>query len=97
MNIRVWLEARRPAAPADLIGAMVDARSPASTADVRTVLGQAALSDLARARARPGRVRASAFHLLAADGLLTYACEAALDENAPAEALRQVLRGIDTP
>ena len=27
----------------------------------------------------PGRVRASAFHLLTADALITYACEEALD------------------
>ena len=42
---------------------------------------------LDEARARPGRVRASAFSLLLADGLLTYACEAALDEADPDAAL----------
>ncbi len=43
------------------------------------------------ARAQPGRVRESAFHLLAADALVTYACEAALEEGDPPAALRTIL------
>jgi len=34
-------------------------------------------------RVRPGRVRGSAFELLGADALLTYACEAALELEDP--------------
>jgi hypothetical protein len=43
------------------------------------------------ARARPGRVRASAFPLLEADALITYACEAALETDDPEGALRRIL------
>jgi hypothetical protein len=46
---------------------------------------------LEAALARPGRVRESAFRLLEADALLTYACEAALEAEDPAGALRRIL------
>jgi hypothetical protein len=52
------------------------------------------LAELGRARAEPGRVRRSAFHLLAADALVTYACEAALEHADPEEALRRVLERV---
>jgi hypothetical protein len=39
------------------------------------------------ARARPGRVRQSAFDVLTADALITYACEAALASEDPGVAL----------
>jgi hypothetical protein len=42
-------------------------------------------------RRRPGRVRESAFALLVADGLLTYACEAALESEDAEEALERLL------
>jgi hypothetical protein len=42
------------------------------------------------ARARPGRVRASAFELLVADALVTYACEAALETEDPVAALEAI-------
>jgi hypothetical protein len=53
-----------------------------------TYLARTALDET---RANPGRVRQSAFHLLAADALVTYACEAALDEADPSAALRTIL------
>lgn len=59
-----------------------------STAHRVTLLARMALDE---ARAKPGRVRESAFHLLAADALVTYACEAALDEADPSTALRTIL------
>lgn len=37
--------------------------------------------------ARPGRVRESAFELLVADALVTYACEAALESDDAVKAL----------
>ena len=49
---------------------------------------------LDQARARPGRVRESAFRLLEADALLTYACEAALETEGPDAALRRILQVI---
>jgi len=42
----------------------------------------------------PGRVRESAFDLLAADALLTYACEAALESPDPEGVLGAILRRI---
>ncbi|MDF2697623.1 MAG: hypothetical protein K0S65_6006, partial [Labilithrix sp.] len=41
--------------------------------------------------ARLGRVRDSAFRLLEADALLTYACEAALERDDPETALQRIL------
>ena len=52
---------------------------------------------LASARSRPGRVRETAFELLLADALLTYACEAALEEERPEEALRTILAEVAAP
>jgi len=52
------------------------------------------MSCLDAARARPGRVRESAFRLLEADALLTYACEAALESGDPEAALRRILSVI---
>jgi hypothetical protein len=48
-------------------------------------------------RARPGRARASAFELLGADALITHACEAALDEEDPAEVLTGFIRAAAAP
>jgi hypothetical protein len=53
-----------------------------------------ALEALDRARANPGRVRASAFELLGADALLTYACEAATESDDPTGALEEILRAV---
>ncbi len=63
----------------------------AALADALTEAGRRRLDD---ARARPGRVRASAFRLLEADALLTYACEAALESDDPATALRRTLAAV---
>jgi hypothetical protein len=67
---------------------------PAETdADVEAhvALAREARVRLDLARAHPGRVRESAFRLLEADALLTYACEAALEAEDPEAALRRVL------
>lgn len=50
------------------------------------------LRALDRARTHPGRVRQSAFDLLAADALLSWACEAALEQPDPGAALDALLR-----
>ncbi len=50
-----------------------------------------ARAHLDQARARPGRVRESAFDLLTADALVTYAAEAALESDDPESALRGLL------
>jgi hypothetical protein len=54
-------------------------------------LVQAARARLEMACASPGRVRESAFRLLEADALFTYACEAALDLEDSDDALRRIL------
>jgi hypothetical protein len=46
---------------------------------------------LTMALSRPGRQRASAFRLLEADALFTYACEAALESEDPMGVLRRIL------
>ncbi len=87
-DIRTWIAARQPAAPMDLRPWLhTDVESGSMTERI-TLLARTALDE---ARANPGRVRQSAFDLLAADALVTYACEAALDEADPSAALRTIL------
>lgn len=90
MRARDFLATREPAPPEALArwldGTALDAAEPLDA------LARAGLQALDAARAEPGRVRSSAFHLLAADALLTYACEAALEAEDPASALDDLLR-----
>ena len=101
-HVRSWLAARRPAAHMDLgpwLQADAEWRAGStsveggaaydlSMTDRMTRPGVAAIGE---AKARPGRVRDSAFQLLAGDALLTYACEAALEEPDPEAALHGIL------
>lgn len=85
-----WMASRRPAAPAPLAAWLlreVEGRQLSSAS-----LMDAGLAALDRARAHPGKRRASAFELLGADALITHACEVALDEGAPAESLTEFIR-----
>jgi hypothetical protein len=91
-GVRAWLEARRPVPPPDLATRLPDAAHEGET-PVHT-LTDAGRARLDEARARPGRVRDSAFALLEADALLTYACEAALETRDPAGALRSILASV---
>jgi hypothetical protein len=50
---------------------------------------------LARALSHPGRDRSAAFELLAADALLTYACEEAAREEDVEGALAAILRRVE--
>ena len=87
-DIDAWMEARRLAAPMDL-GPWLHADGESGSMTERiTLLARKALDE---ARARPGRLRESAFQLLAADALVTYACEAALEQADPSAALRAIL------
>jgi hypothetical protein len=83
-----WIVSRRPAPPPDLAAAL---RLEGSGVGLDAALSAAGSARLAEARARPGRVRDSAFRLLEADALITYACEAALETEDPPAALRRVL------
>ncbi|GMV04800.1 MAG: hypothetical protein AMXMBFR53_10800 [Gemmatimonadota bacterium] len=80
-DARAFLATRTPAPPPALgrwlAGTDLDGASPGEG------LAREALAALDRARSAPGRVRESAFHLLGADALLTYACEAALEGDHP--------------
>ena len=83
-----WLATRRPEPAPDLAKAIAFEEASGELEQVLTTEG---LSRLHLARARLGRERASAFRLLEADALITYACEAALDGEAPEDALRRIL------
>lgn len=73
-----WLADREPPAPEELLRRLELGLSQGSS--VSEALGDAAAHHVNEALKRLGRNREGAFHLLAADALLTYACEAAADE-----------------
>ena len=87
---RAFLATRTPPAPAPLATWLEGV--PLGPGTTTEALLHAGLSELDAARSAPGRVRTSAFHLLAADALLTYACEAALEADDPRAALVEILR-----
>ena len=96
-DLTAWVEARRPPAPADLAERVrrSGTEHPADP-DRVTALVRMASDRLDAARASRGRVRESAFQLLAADALVTYACEAALEADDPVASLGQILSvGVD--
>lgn len=90
-DLSAWLVERKPEPPEDLGTGMAGDVPPGP---VGRALAEAGLARLGQARARPGRVRDSAFRLLEADALLTYACEAALEAEDPEAELRRILSAI---
>jgi hypothetical protein len=86
------MEARRPRPPADLAARLLDVEG--TGVSLVGALTHAGRERLNAARNRPGRVRESAFRLLEADALLTYACEAALEAEDPATELRSILAAL---
>ena len=88
-----WLERRAPPPPPELASWI----EVTDDGEVHESLTAHALASLSRARAAPGRVRESACHLLVADALLTYACEAALDSEEPRETLSRILERAASP
>lgn len=97
-----WVNGRLPTAPAGLRERMVreleavevaDAQLDASPASAspETRLGEAGMAALARAVEVGGTDRSVAMDLLAADGLLTYACEAAAEGTDPRAGIDAVL------
>lgn len=97
-DVREWLDGRRPEPPEGLRRRVDEALASTRAAsegrsngtDAR-VLIEAGRERLETAMARPGRVRESAFELLVADALVTYACEAALESDDAVEALRRLM------
>lgn len=90
-GLRAWLSEREPRPAFDLDPWLEGASSGADRPSSLSRLGSQALD---RALEEPGRVRASALHLLAADALVTYACEAALEVDRPEDELDRILRGV---
>lgn len=92
MADETWLGGRRPPPPGDLeedlrarIGHVGAGGEP-----TEELLG-AACEALREALAQPGRVRGAAFDLLAADALVTYGAEAALERATPDAALDRLV------
>lgn len=95
MDAGGWLDERRPAMPPELrwaVNAALDRAPAAPAAPVETQLAEAGLSALSRV-AGAASERSTAAELLAADTLLTYACEAAA-ESGP-EALERLTAQLD--
>ncbi|MHB1192538.1 MAG: hypothetical protein ACYC6F_05775 [Longimicrobiales bacterium] len=89
MDVRSFLSRRTPPPPEALSARLL---AGARGLEPTRGLTEQAVEELASSRARAGRARESAWHLLAADALITYACEAALDGADPPRALEELLR-----
>ncbi len=76
-----WVATRKPPAPDELKAWLkipdVGSGPDGGIASVPQCLLRAGLLHLEEALAKPGRDRQAAYHLLAADALITYSCEAA--------------------
>jgi hypothetical protein len=93
-----WLDRRVPAPPVELRRAVLAAlESDDDGEPLGPSLAKAGRARLAAALARPGRVRASAFEMLAADALITYACEAALSSDDPEGSLLAIVEAAVAP
>tara|TARA_Y100000590_G_C15569794_1_gene958090 strand:+ start:731 stop:1051 length:321 start_codon:yes stop_codon:yes gene_type:complete len=77
-ELRVWLAERKPQAPEEL-HQFFHLEFPQNTS-VGESLQESVLHHLKETLKRLGRDREGALHLLAADALLTYACEVASSE-----------------
>jgi hypothetical protein len=77
VSTREWLDKRLPTVP-DVLRRWISFTDEGSP-DLVPALTSAGVAALQRAVRLPGRNREAAFHLLAADALITYACEAAAD------------------
>lgn len=102
LDMADWIRGRAPRAPGDLEGQVVrevEAVAGASTdaSEPVAALTEAALRALHRAMAAEGGARAAGFDLLVADGLVTYACEAAALAEDPASGLEKVLAAFRKP
>ena len=93
-DVRSWIASRQPPAPMSLDRWVTDAHPRADATDALTRVAVAAMTEARRA---PGRVRESAFALLAADALFTWACEAALESDDAEDALGRVLSAAAGP
>ena len=91
---RQWLRERSPRAPASL-ERRVDGFLQEDGSVRFSAFMEGAESALERVLGDPSiRDRESAYDLLAADALLTYACETVLSEEDPASSLEEILRRV---
>lgn len=87
-----WIAERMPPAPAEFLPWL---RTPENDSELGSeALCRLAVRDLHGTLSRAGRSREGGFHLLAADAFVTYACEAATEEEDVERALRTVLERI---
>ena len=84
-----WLDGRAPPAPGRLRSRFEPLAG--GGASLVEALGSLSVHHLGEALKRPGRNREAAFDLLAADALLTYACEASVEQENPEAALSLLL------
>lgn len=84
-----WIAARTPPVPGDF-GRWMRPSDESAPAGV-TALAAEAEQALSRALSPEGRPRGGAFDLLAADGFLTWACEAAIESDDPDAALQRLI------
>lgn len=98
-----WLEDRSPLAPDGLRGRMardLEAGAPLGMGPGEAkvaALAASAKAALARAMSTGGTDREVAMDLLAADGLLTYACEAAVHGEDPGSQIDAILSHFRDP
>jgi hypothetical protein len=95
-KLEAWMGSREPPVPSAFLPYLALSFTAAEGGEEigRGRLTESGIAALEHALGRPGRDRAAAFHLLAADALVTYACEEAALENHPAEALTELLNRI---
>lgn len=90
-----WLASRTPPPPAPLASSLRgELEAAAGAADLVAALAECGRRALERALAGPARERGTALALLAADALITYACEAAVEAEDVEGALAVILRGV---
>ena len=91
VTLEDWLRRRIPPIPAPFLPHLLEGRGEV----FRPLdLESRGVASLAKALGKPGRDREAAFHLLAADAFLTYACEALAHEPDPRAALETLLGGL---
>ena len=90
-TLETWLLRRQPAIPSAFLPHLQEAAGPFRGVPDLLERGVDALN---RALHHPGRQRDAAFHLLAADALLTYACELVSEETDVTAGLEELLAGM---
>ena len=91
-SLEAWLAERTPEIPEAFRPHLLSSNPEAFQGP--ETLGDLGAEAIAEALAAPGRNRQSAFRLLAGDALLTYACEAAGQEEDPESWLEYLLSSV---